>query len=170
MSIPRILFLLILSCLFHITDALPRHSQLFHPSPPAKNFTRIPPSDPTVIYRTASSTTTLAIRFFSYGAPNNPLYVQHLLEHTTVLSWLQEVHVRVPAHSIIQFPGEGRLVLTLHATGGMVWGQWRIVLDAMREFFGSWESRDYLYQVWLFEEGRVPRGIGSGVLWTGTAR
>ena len=49
----------------------------------------------------------------------------------------------------------------------MTWGLWIVVLDAMKEFITWYESRDFLFEVRIFEKGKVPRAGGAGSLWTG---
>ncbi|KAI4103482.1 MAG: hypothetical protein LQ339_004207 [Xanthoria mediterranea] len=141
------------------TTHLPSTSQLSLPHPP----------DPLVLHRIAASIppTTLAIKFYSYGARNDVLHVQHLLEYAGVAAAIEESHETIPRNRPLQYPGEDTLQLDFNPGVGVTWGEWTVMLDAMKEFIAWYESRDFLFEVRVFERGKAPRGGGAGILWTG---
>ncbi|KAI4252418.1 MAG: hypothetical protein L6R42_007971 [Xanthoria sp. 1 TBL-2021] len=138
----------------------PSSSQLTLPHPP----------DPLVLHGTSSSfpPTTIAIKFYSYGARNNLLHVQHLLEFASLGASVAKAYEAIPRNRPLHYPGEDRsMELDFNPGNGVTWGQWIVVLDAMKEFIAWYESRDFLFEVRIFERGKAPRAGGAGILWTG---
>ena len=136
-----------------------------------------PPPDPLILYRTVSSTppTTLALKLHSYGNPNSPLHLQYILETALLECWTighDITRVMIDDKPIVHVVGEGGMVLDFVPVDSpkavaTMWGQWRTVLGAMEEFLKWYQSRDFFFEIRLFEEGRAGRGLGQGVLWTG---
>lgn len=51
--------------------------------------------------------------------------------------------------------------------GRITWGQWRLVLECFVEFEEWYRSKDFFFEVKVFEQGRMGKTVGGGVLWTG---
>ncbi len=138
--------------------------------PPSASPLKLPhPPDPLVLHRIAASIppTTIAIKFYSYGARNDVLHVQHLLEYASVAAAIEKAHEPIPRTRPLQYPGANKLQLDFNPGVGVTWGEWMVVLDAMQEFIAWYESRDFLFEVRVFERGKAGRGGGAGILWTG---
>ncbi|KAI4237064.1 MAG: hypothetical protein LQ349_002138 [Xanthoria aureola] len=138
--------------------------------PPSTSQLKLPyPPDPLVLHRISSSSppTTIAIKFYSYGARNDLVHVRHLLEHASVAAAIEESQEPIPRNRPLQYAGEDKLQLDFNPGVGVTWGEWIVLLDAMKEFIAWYESRDFLFEVRLFEKGKAPRGGGAGILWTG---
>ncbi|KAI4242755.1 MAG: hypothetical protein L6R40_003819 [Gallowayella cf. fulva] len=144
-----------------------------HPPSSHNPLTLPPPPDPVVLHRTSSSfpPTTIAIKFHSYGDRNNFLQVRDLLDFALVKAYVETAHDAVPRDRPLHYPSEDRsLELDFNAAVGVTWGDWRIVLDAMKEFIKWYESCDFLFEVRIFERGKAGRGAGAGLLWTGLTK
>ncbi|KAL8797648.1 MAG: hypothetical protein Q9182_007151 [Xanthomendoza sp. 2 TL-2023] len=149
MATRPILCILLFICAFNVVHAIPPPRIRPRPSSDPKNLSLPPSPDPLVIWRTTSAypVTSLAIRFHSYGDPNDLTQVQQLLEYATFKSWTEVAHEAMPADHPLRYSLEDRsMELHFQPIHGMTWGEWRTVLDAMNEFIQRWQSRDYLFE------------------------
>ncbi|KAL8838140.1 MAG: hypothetical protein Q9176_005223 [Flavoplaca citrina] len=169
---PKPISILFFTLLLHLSLALylpPPRPSLPNPVSFPTNLTLPHPPDPLVLHRTLSSPpTVIAVKFYSYGARNELLQVQHLLSFAAAAAAISKPHDVIPRNRPLIYPGEDRaLELDFNPGKGVTWGQWIVVLDAMKEFITWYESRDFLFEVRIFEKGKVPRTGGAGSLWTG---
>ncbi|KAL8846853.1 MAG: hypothetical protein Q9221_008082 [Calogaya cf. arnoldii] len=164
-----LLFLTLLLQLSLTISIPPPRQSLSRPFSP--QLTLPHPPDPLVLHRTSSfPPTTIAIKFYAYGSRNNLLYVQHLLESAATDASISKVYEHIPRNRPLRYPGPDKIELYFNPGPAVTWGQWTMVLDAMKEFLRWYESRDFLFEVRVFEKGKVPRAGGAGILWTGLTR
>ncbi|KAI4276914.1 MAG: hypothetical protein LQ337_002161 [Flavoplaca oasis] len=135
-----------------------------HPVPSPTGLTLPHPPDPLVLHRTLSfPPTVIAVKFYSYGPRNDLLHVQHLLSFAAATAAISKPHDAIPRNRPLHYAGEDRaLELDFNPGKGMTWGYWILVLDAMKELIKWYESRDFLFEVRIFEKGKVPRAGGAG--------
>ncbi|KAL8998044.1 MAG: hypothetical protein Q9169_002812 [Polycauliona sp. 2 TL-2023] len=168
---PLSIYLIFLLLQFSLAIFIPSpRPALSRPRPPRTNLTLPIPPDPLVLHRTFSSSppTTIAIKFYAYGARNDIVQVQHLLGYATLAASIPKAFEPIPRNRPLHYRGKGStLEMDFNPGKAVTWGQWIAMLDAMKEFIAWYESRDYLFEVRIFERGKMPRGGGAGILWTG---
>ncbi|KAL9032222.1 MAG: hypothetical protein Q9180_006621, partial [Flavoplaca navasiana] len=136
---PNPIFILFFTFLLRLSLSIylpsPRPS-LPHPVSSPTNLTLPHPPDPLVLHRTLSfPPTVIAVKFYSYGARNELLHVQNLLSFAAAAAAIFKPHDAIPRNRPLHYPGEDDLELDFNPGKGMTWGDWIVVLDAMKEFF-----------------------------------